>query len=444
MGQRYACDQTRFETSLARSREPLSFAGAMRGGHEMRRYAHVAGSVLLVGVLAVVALSAAGAASPAGSRQARWVITDLGTLPGMSESEAVAINNRGQAVGNSHRGDSGQASRAFLWQAGRMSDLGTLGGRFTSVAALNGRGQAVGWSATRSGAKHAVLWERGRVHDLGVLPGRKYSHAVAINEHGQIIGDSSVTDGVDATVAAHAFLWQDGKLRDLGTLGGISSHAKAINEEGQIVGWSTTDSGEGHAFLWQKGIMTDLGTLPGRPNSEAVAINNRGQIIGNARTDTGGSEEEWTPFLWQRGQIAPLATLASGLVTAAFAINERGNIVGESQDANDTFHAILWRDRRMTDLGRLGRPKSQRNYNSSAYTLNNRGVIIGASDTDNGSRAFLWQDGKITDLGTLGGAYSYANAINERNQIVGTSATGTGRFTDYPRHAVLWTLRSAA
>ena len=40
-----------------------------------------------------------------------------------------------------------------------MRDLGTLpGGKESEATAINERGQIVGWSATRSGKKHAVLW----------------------------------------------------------------------------------------------------------------------------------------------------------------------------------------------------------------------------------------------------------------------------------------------
>ena len=72
---------------------------------------------------------------------------------------------------------------------------------------------------------------------------------------------------------------------DLGTLGGTYSSAFAINERGQVVGDSTTDpnSGETHAFLWQRGTMTNLGTLGGS-FSQALAINERGQVMGKSTT----------------------------------------------------------------------------------------------------------------------------------------------------------------
>src|SRR5437899_360015 len=78
-------------------------------------------------------------------------------------------------------------------------------------------------------------------------------------------------------------------ITDLGTLGRRyrDSGASAINERGQVVGDSATASGKQHAFLWQNGKMTDLGTL-GRAytDSGAVAINDRGQVVGTSFTAT--------------------------------------------------------------------------------------------------------------------------------------------------------------
>jgi probable HAF family extracellular repeat protein len=57
----------------------------------------------------------------------------------------------------------------------------------------------------------------------------------------------------------HAFLWENGSMTDLRTLGGGYSTASAINDGGEIVGESQTASCQCHAFLWKNGFMTDRG-----------------------------------------------------------------------------------------------------------------------------------------------------------------------------------------
>jgi len=45
------------------------------------------------------------------------------------------------------------------------------------------------------------------------------------------------------------------RIIDLGTLGGDMSHAIDINEAGQIAGWAYTADGSEHAFVWQDGVF---------------------------------------------------------------------------------------------------------------------------------------------------------------------------------------------
>lgn len=64
---------------------------------------------------------------------------NLGTLPGGSHGEAVAINNRGQLIGGSIPRAPHGISHAFVWQNGTMTDLGTLGGDVSAPTAINER-----------------------------------------------------------------------------------------------------------------------------------------------------------------------------------------------------------------------------------------------------------------------------------------------------------------
>ena len=237
-------------------------------------------------------------------------VIDLGALPHNRYSVAVAINDRGQVVGYSwsrfsEAHESEPASvRAFLWEKGKMTNLGTVGGQDSAAVAINNRGQvvvAVGDWALRE--TDAYLWENGRLTRLGPRAGE--GEAVdAINDHGQIIGQAT-----RANFRSYAFLWEKGKMIDLGFL-----DAKDINERGQIVG-----SGSKTGVLWQDGKKTALGSLS--PSD----INDQGQVVGST-SGTGGSTR---PVLWQNGTKTALPTLG-GKWSGAEAINEHGQIIGST------------------------------------------------------------------------------------------------------------------
>ena len=299
-------------------------------------------------------------------------IQDLGILPGMSGSDASAVNNAGQVVGVSYDSDY-SAFHAFYWQSGSMTDLGVLPGDHGSWARdINDAGQVVGESQSSATNTHAILWANGSMVSLPTLGGTACS-AFGINNGGQIVG----TCTTDNSSVPHLVRWENGAITDLGT-NGLSP--RGINDDGQIVG-DKYYGGTFHATMWDQGVLTDLGTLNGGPNSYGRDINNAGQVVG----DNFGSP--YHAFRWEAGTMVDLGTLPGGSMSTGNGINEAGQVVGYSTTTETGgAHAYLWSDGWMADLGDLGDGGSQ------AYDLNDAGLVVGSSTASaNGlSHAVLW------------------------------------------------------
>jgi probable HAF family extracellular repeat protein len=147
-------------------------------------------------------------------------------------AEVRAINERGQIIVQSN------TVRAFVWENGRLTNLGTLGGNEISAIAINESGQVIGLSQVAgSSQQHPFLWQRGRMVELATLSGR-FDEVLQINDNGQIIGSSKTRTGSQPPV-----VWEDGEITKLGGLAGQGAHAVAINNRGQIVGTSATKTG---------------------------------------------------------------------------------------------------------------------------------------------------------------------------------------------------------
>lgn len=134
--------------------------------------------------------------------------------------------------------------------------------------------------------------------------------------------------------------------------------------------------------------------------------------------------------------ITPLTGL-----TAATALNSEGQIAGvtvgidrEGEREVKRFHAGLWRNGNVTDLGMLGCRTSVTICQSGAKALNMQGHVVGESSNDYVSpyylHAFVWRDGAMTALPEPGSEWSSATGINDSGNIV-----GYGRYVvDYLEH----------
>ena len=303
----------------------------------------------------------------------------------LGEDGPYDINERGQITGLISTPD---GLHAFLWDQGKMTDLGKGRG-----FAINNQGDIVGTNAVIVGELRAMLWRNGQAIDLGTMGGIRCV-ARDINDRGQIVGLIIFSTN---PVKNRGFVWQNGQIQTLTTLGGEASAALAINNRGQIVGTSTTANGESHAVLWQDGTIVDLGTLGGSESS-AIDINERGQIVGNSRMPDGYSSHA---FLWQHGSMTDLGILGNREHSVAVGINNRGQVVGFGfyqvlVPGGLPFqrpHAFIWQDGVMTDLGTFeGRSESLANH------INDHGQIVGWSrDYSGNQRGIIWRDCSIQE-----------------------------------------------
>ena len=295
---------------------------------------------------------------------AAYIFTDLGSLGG--NSGANAINNLGQVVGTSSTADN--FTRAFLWNNGTMTNLGTLDGNNSGALDLNDLGQVVGYSLTSSDVYRATLWQNGTVTNLGTLGGT-YSAAEAINNAGQIVGNSHIADNS----ATHAVLWSGGAPTDLGTLAGGNSYAMDINSTGQIIGYSA-----GHATLWDSGSKTDLGASD-VTTGQALGINDLGQIVGLSYTPN------MHAAFWNGSIKIDLGTLG-GSYSVANALNNLGQIVGYTSTAQGE-RAYIWSD---------GGPMTDLNGLLDASTISAGWVLLGANDINDSGWIVGTASNKIT------------------------------------------------
>ena len=280
----------------------------------------------------------------------------------------------------------------------------------THAAGVNRDGVVVGNDQRNDRA--FVYVHRSRV--LSELPG----HTVAgdINDHGQIVASSLIPDN---GFVALVFYLSGGET----ILASFFSDGCAISHSGlfaagdagdaysfpQAVRWRVPDDSE--AFPVKLVISDSQGLFKpfNHPDGRAQGVNDDGAMVGSSDTPTFDSHGHEAgiatrAFLWQNGVPIDLGTLPGGTSSSANGINDRGEIVGRSDTANGVSHAFLLRRDKMLDLGTLSHDPT---LSSVANRINDGGDIVGSSEVrlaaDNSivQRAFVYNHGRLRNLTQL-------------------------------------------
>ncbi|MGC2407476.1 MAG: hypothetical protein WA431_13795 [Candidatus Cybelea sp.] len=320
----------------------------------------------------------------------RGALKNLGTLPGGYNSYALSISPNGTIAGTSENGQNDPllalaSCVGVMWRAGGIVSLGTLGGGYESIAfALNDRPQVVGSSANTTPdacsffgwntQARAFIWEGGKMSDLGTLGTGNCAAAGFINSHGQVTGFSTTNNPISGAPTQDPFFWEDGKMRDIGTLGGTFGFPSDLNEQGQVVGqMNTTGDASSHPFLWSRaGGLKDLGTLGGS-NGSANELNNAGEVVG--RADLSPSSSVHHAFIWKHGKMQDLGLPPGGApCSTSYAINSRDQVIGDAGVCNVGGVPFLWQNGVNYALSSLVLPGSDLTL-SDVNVINDRGEI---------------------------------------------------------------------
>ena len=354
------------------------------------------------------------------------------------------------------------ATHAFVWKAGTLTDLGTLGGRNSRATGINNDGVVIGWSETSSTAtpiagslnayniSHAFSYSSGTMTDLGSAAGANGSStALLINNSGLIVGqtDTMVPCGEDyfhnPIYCYTAFFYSNGQMTTYGTPTSFPLTPAALNDSGQAAFWNGITRGycssltpHEHAYLYSAGTLTDIGDLGAGCFTDAVGINASGTIAGMSR----GTDNVTQAAIYSGGVLRGIGGLQSGYASTATAISSNGWVIGRASTQYNTGYGrgFLYNGSTLTDLGSFD---SSWNASLSAcnnpQAINSSGVVVGYVCHGVQTPAYVYANGTLTILNdpnhspvgvvapALGETLQSADFLNDAGQIL---AGGTNYY----------------
>jgi len=235
-----------------------------------------------------------------------------------------------------------------------------------------------------------------------------------------------------------AFRWTSaGGVEDLGPLPGGAppnySEAYGASFDGSgVVGWGYDANSNGAAARWSGGTVQQVGAAI----SYARAISADGQVAVGGFGNYLGSGEAHACRFQTGAPLIPLAELTGALTSQANSVSHDGAVIVGSSDSSDGSRAVRWTASGVQSLGVLTGGSS-----SVAYVVSGDGsTVFGASNIGDGfaAPAFRWTEaGGMEDIGVIAGMDS---AQPTSASADGSSLVGYGYHSVTGEEApMLWT-----
>jgi len=303
-------------------------------------------------IIALWALSIACCASEQRCIADKYTVIALPLLP-------AGINDSGEIVGTS------SSHKAALWtkKRGLREMKVPLGFTNSNGVALNNRGQAIGIAINlQTNARQGFSYKDEKVQ---LLPG-KSANPLAVNDDGVIVGEATMgSNGLSSPV-----VWKGPAIVNLGgCCGGV---ATGINNLGRIIGNIYDPEGRYEAYLWDEthGIQ-HIG--PSKVYSSALLLNDAGDVV--IQLFSGGV------WLRKEGKLTRLE-LSTQSPNHPRDINNCGAVVGSFGTFHDYYRAFAWDEEGgFRDLNGLIAPNSGWTL-QEATSVNNHGEIVGWGERD--------------------------------------------------------------
>jgi len=427
---------------------------------------------------------------------------------GYKDSYVYSLFDNGHVLGLSERyvGTLGQS--IWLYDGSSTLNIGLTGAehsrddgyRHSELVAFNKSEQIIGNSNRYNGGSgllgtSAWLYDGDATIRLGLMDaehtrsdGFQSNKARALNEAGQIIGNSQRFNGSGADLGQSAWLYDGTTTVKLGLFdsehlrsdGYAVNGANLLNESGYVGGVANRYA-DGFfykgvsAWLYDGATTIEIGltdaehTAGGRRENYGLQLNQIGQVVGRSnRFTSGGTSLGQSAWLYDGTTTVKLGlTDAEHTAYDGFReninveLNQAGQVLGYSTRYNGGFHDSLFGPGRSVWLYNgsstlnIGLTDAEHTDNfgnkySDAYELNEAGQAIGGSRRYSGDGETVWQDAWVYDpvLGTIplrpsqseddyGG--SDADFLGEDGVVLGSYSMYDDDLGDYAQYAFYWT-----